>query len=143
MLLHASCVALHNKAVLIAGPAGAGKSDLTLRLLDGGAQLVADDQTELRREGADLIASSPATIAGLIEVRHVGLMKLPHLQNMPVALYIDLAEPKERIERLPSPETILLLDHAVRRFRLHAFEPSTPAKIRALLLYPLATDLHD
>lgn len=142
MLLHASCIAIDDKAVLIAGPSGAGKSDLSLRLIDQGAQLIADDQTELRGEGSALIATAPASITGLMEVRHIGLMRLPCLRQAPVVLYVDLVASDEKLERLPEEETILLLDHTVRRLRLPAFAASTPAKIRAFLHYPLATD-HD
>ncbi len=142
MLIHASCVAIQGKAVLIAGPAGSGKSDLALRLIDDGAQLVADDQTELQIEGQHLLALPPAAIAGFIEVRHIGLMRLPYIPKAPVALYIELAVPGVKLERLPDKDSIFLLDHAVQRLRLPAFVASTPAKIRALLLYPLATD-HD
>jgi HPr kinase/phosphorylase len=141
MLLHATCVALQNKAVLLMGPAGAGKSDLALRLIDGGAQLVADDQTELSMEGQALMASAPASIAGLMEVRNIGLMKLPFMHSAEVALCVDLALATEKLERLPDKDTIFLLDQAVPRLRLHAFEASSLAKIRAFLLYPLATDL--
>ena len=55
MRLHASCVAINGQAVLLAGASGTGKSDLALRLIDHGAQLVADDQTELSLQNGVLI----------------------------------------------------------------------------------------
>ena len=67
--IHASTVAIEGRAVMIVGPSGAGKSDLALRLIDRGATLVADDYTNLSRDGDTLVASAPATIAGRIEVR--------------------------------------------------------------------------
>ena len=134
-LLHASCVAIGGKGVLLAGPPGAGKSDLALRLIDGGAALVADDQTLLRVEKNSLLAAPPTAIAGLIEVRHVGLLRLPYSEAVPVALYIELGE---KPERLPEPDAITLLGIEIKRLRLLAFEASTPAKIRATLVYPLA-----
>ncbi len=140
LLLHATCVAINSKAVLITGPAGAGKSDLALRLIDQGAQLVADDQTLLQIEGDALIASPPPTITGLMEVRHAGLMKLPFIPKAPIALYVELTVSDEKLERLPDSKRIFLLDHPVARLRLHAFESSTPAKIRAALIYPIVTD---
>jgi len=140
MLIHASCVAIENKGVLIAGLAGAGKSDLALRLIDSGAQLVADDQTLLRFDNNQLMASPPSAIEGLFEVRHVGLMKMPYLASAPVALYIEVMPPPEKLERLPEADSILLLDHPVPRLRLPSFAASTPAKIRAALRYPFVTD---
>jgi len=140
MLLHATCVALHDKGILIAGPAGSGKSDLGLRLIDEGAELVSDDQTELRIEDGRLLASPPASIAGLFEARHVGLLRLPCRAPVTPALYVDLAPLDAKLERLPDGDRIFLLDYAVPRLRLPAFAASTPAKIRAFLNYPLVTD---
>ncbi len=140
MLIHASCVAIDGKGVLLSGPPGSGKSDLALRLIDSGAQLVADDQTELRMDGDQLIATPPTTIAGMFEIRHIGLIKMPHAAKAAVALYVDLVPMDETLKRLPGPATINLLDRAVPRLRLPAFAASTPAKIRAALLYPVISD---
>ena len=137
MLLHASCIALANRAVLLTGDSGVGKSDVALRLIDGGAQLVADDQTLLRVEDGQLIASPPDSIAGLIEVRHVGVLKMPYVRDVPVALYVELTALAEVLERLPELEPFFFLDHFVQRLRLPSFAASTPAKIRAALLYPV------
>ena len=136
MLLHASCVSINGKAVLLAGPPGAGKSDLALRLIDSGAQLVADDQVLLRREGNALIAAPPESIAGMIEMRHVGLIKMPYVTDVPVALYVELTAMETALERLPAADSVFLLDHAVQRLRLPAFASSTPVKIRFALIYP-------
>ncbi len=134
-LIHASCVVIAGRAVLLAGPSGSGKSDVTLRLIDGGAQLVADDQTELRVVDGQLLAISPASIAGLLEIRHVGVLRVPHCPSAPVALYVEFVQEDIKLERLPEPEHIILLDHKVRQIRLYAHAASTPAKIRAALLY--------
>lgn len=136
MLLHATSVALHGKAVLLAGPPGSGKSDLGLRLIQMGAQLVSDDQTFLAVTGGQLIATAPASIAGLYEIRHVGLVRMPCVAQVPVALYIDLMPLEAPLERLPDPETLFLLDQPVPRLRLPAFAASTPAKVAAALQYP-------
>ena len=135
MLIHASCVAIDDVAVLLAGAAGAGKSDLALRLIDAGAALVADDQTLIARDGDALLASAPPSIAGLIEVRHVGLLRVPFVASAKVGLYLDLAPPDEMIERLPDEDFIALENMRVRRLRLPAFAASTPAKICAVLKY--------
>lgn len=134
--IHATCVALPEGGVLLRGESGAGKSDLALRLIDGGARLVADDQTVLTRDGARLIARAPATIAGLIEARGVGILRLPPQRLAPevvVALIVDLVDPS-RIERLPDAEREELLGVSLRRVSLAAFEVSTPAKIRLALI---------
>src|ERR1044071_3805459 len=88
--LHASTVALDGRAVLIAGPSGSGKSDLTLRLLDRGFVLVSDDQTVIKKDGARLMASAPPTIAGKLEIRGLGIVEMERVENVPVALLVEL-----------------------------------------------------
>jgi len=96
--VHASTVASEGRAVLITGPSGAGKSDLTLRLLDRGFTLVSDDQTIVRRDGDKLIASAPPTIAGKLEIRGIGIVEMDTVDNVPVALLVELTS---EIQRLP------------------------------------------
>jgi serine kinase of HPr protein (carbohydrate metabolism regulator) len=96
--VHASTVASDGRAVLISGPSGSGKSDLTLRLLDRGFTLVSDDQTIVRREGDRLIASSPPTIAGKLEIRGIGIVDMETVSDVPIALYVELTS---EIMRLP------------------------------------------
>ncbi len=96
--VHASTVASQGRAVLITGPSGSGKSDLTLRLLDRGFTLVSDDRTLVRRDGERLIASAPPTIHGKLEIRGIGIIDLESVQDVPVALLIELTSD---IERLP------------------------------------------
>lgn len=129
ILVHGTCVAIGGQGVLLRGPSGAGKSDLALRLIDGGAVLVADDQTRLERAEEALLASPPATIAGLLEVRGLGLVRLPHLTGIPLHLVVDLVAAAE-VERLPEPDTAELLGLALRRLRLAPFEASATAKVR-------------
>jgi serine kinase of HPr protein (carbohydrate metabolism regulator) len=96
--VHASSVAVDGRAVLITGPSGSGKSDLTLRLLDRGFTLVSDDQTIVRREGDRLIATAPATIAGKLEIRGIGIVEMETVSEVPVALLVELTS---EIRRLP------------------------------------------
>jgi serine kinase of HPr protein (carbohydrate metabolism regulator) len=129
--VHASCVAIDGRAVLIGGRSGRGKSDLALRLIDRGAALVSDDYSFLRRAGGRLLAAPPETIAGRIEVRGVGLVTLPFERDVPVALYVDL---DARAERLPDPdETRLIAGVAIPAIGLDAFTASAPLKVEAAL----------
>ncbi|MES2135632.1 MAG: HPr kinase/phosphatase C-terminal domain-containing protein [Pseudomonadota bacterium] len=96
--VHASTVAMDGRAVLITGPSGSGKSDLTLRLLDRGFILVSDDQTVVKRDGDRLLASAPPTIAGKLEIRGIGIVDMDRVENMPVGLVVELTS---EIQRLP------------------------------------------
>lgn len=120
--------------LLLGGP-GAGKSDLALRLIDTGARLVADDRTDLRRENGRLIASAPATIAGRIEVRGLGIVSVPHVHAAEVGLAVDLVAPGA-IERLPEPATRDFLGVTVKRISLAPFEASAAAKLRLAVRQP-------
>jgi serine kinase of HPr protein (carbohydrate metabolism regulator) len=132
LLIHATAVAIEGRAVLLRGPSGAGKSDLGLRLIDAGAGLVADDQSELWRSGDALLVRAPASLRGLIEVRGIGIVRLDALAQAPVALLADLVRP-DAIERLPRPCSETVLGVVVPRIRVAPFEASAAAKIRLAL----------
>ncbi len=127
--VHGTTVAVDGEGVLLRGPPGCGKSDLALRLIDGGGALVADDRSALSRDGDRVIARAPDTIRGKLEVRDIGIVRIAALAQAPLALVVDL-DPLQNRERMPQPETVDLLGVAVRVIRLTAFEASTPAKIR-------------
>lgn len=97
MQLHASCAARNGTGVLLIGPPDSGKSDLLLRLLDHGFTLVADDRVDLVAG----MASAPGNLAGLLEVRGLGILRLPFTATARAVLVVAL----ERGERLPEPET--------------------------------------
>ena len=92
----ATCVAINGRAVLIEGPPGSGKSSLALTLIDRGAVLVGDDGVTLEPRGGRLYASPPPNIAGLLEVRNLGLLEFPTVGDVPVALVVQLDPAAER-----------------------------------------------
>lgn len=96
--LHASTVALDGRAVLIAGPSGSGKSDLALRLVDRGFSLVSDDRTIVRLDQGRLLAAAPPNIRGKLEVRGIGIVDVEAIDDVPIALVVDITR---EIERLP------------------------------------------
>jgi hypothetical protein len=94
-LRQASCVVIHGTAVLIEGPPGTGKSALALALIDRGATLVGDDGVALSIREGRLWAAPPPNIAGLIEVRNVGLITLPTGEGaVGLLLQLDPAAPR-------------------------------------------------
>lgn len=129
--LHASCVAIDGQAVLIEGRSGAGKSDLALRLIDRGAALVSDDYTTLVRRAKHLVASAPATIAGMIEVRGLGIMTMPHIDGVPVALVITLSQDVDRMPPEVIPRRIAGVD--IPSIVLDGHQNSAPIKVELAL----------
>ncbi len=107
---------------MLIGAPGSGKSDLLLRLLDHGFQLVADDRVDI--SGGE--ASPPAALAGLLEIRGLGIVRLPYAASVPLALAVELG----RGERLPS-----LARHALG-LPLVSVDPalaSAPARVKLAL----------
>jgi HPr kinase/phosphorylase len=97
--VHATAVARDGEGILLLGASGAGKSDLALRLIDRGWRLVSDDQV-LVRHG---VARPVPELAGLIEIRGLGLVHLPFLSEAPLRLAVLLCDPAAVPERMPSP----------------------------------------
>lgn len=139
--LHATCVAFDGAAILLRGPSGSGKSDLALRLIDAGARLVADDYVDLSVEGGGrLVARPPERLAGLIEVRGLGVLRVDYAPAAEVRLLADLVAP-EAVERMPKPECESLMGLSTPRLRVAPFEASAPAKLRRALAVALDPSL--
>lgn len=140
MFIHATTVAFKSaggswRAALLRGPSGSGKSDLALRALEAGGRLVADDQTHVARKGRGLIATPPAALAGMIEVRGLGIVRLGRmklLSRAAVGLLVDLV-PADRIDRLPEARHEALLGVDLPVLALAPFEASAAAKLRLAL----------
>lgn len=118
--------------MLLRGAPGAGKSDLALRLIEVGARLVADDQVALTGSGGAVLAAPPARIAGLLEVRGIGIVSMEYAAPCPVDLVVDLVAP-EAVERMPATATVDVSGHRIRCVTLAPFEASAPAKVRLAL----------
>ncbi|TKD50820.1 HPr kinase/phosphorylase [Sphingomonas baiyangensis] len=124
--LHASCVAIDGRAVLIEGRSGAGKSDLALRLIDRGAILVSDDYTLLTRRDGRLWATAPERLRGRIEIRGIGIVDMPCVADVAVAALVVI---EDAPERMPLPAARRIAGVEIPQFALAALEPSAPIKV--------------
>lgn len=138
LTVHGTCVAIGGRGVLILGPSGAGKSTLALKLiLDAPrslplAELVADDRVVLEEENGILSARAPTLLAGLIEVRGLGIRRLPHRRSAALACQVDL-QPDAQTIRMPEKEALI---GSIRGCVLQRISAST-AEEAALLLAAL------
>jgi HPr kinase/phosphorylase len=112
--IHASAVLVGPRALLIRGPSGAGKSRLAFALIQAGtngglpfARLVGDDRVHIEAIHGRLLVRPAETLAGLIEIRGLGLRRLPYEPVAVAGLVIDLQAPEG--ERLPEPTTVTSL----------------------------------
>lgn len=108
---HGTCVAHGGRGLLILGTSGRGKSGLALQLIAYGAKLVADDQTNLRRDGDRVIASSPAPLKGQIEARGLGILAAPTCDEADITLVADLD--REETDRFPPFRQIVILGRSL------------------------------
>lgn len=125
--LHASSVALDGRAVLFVGPSGSGKSDLALRMIDHGFTLVSDDRTIVSKDRGRLFASAPLNIRGKLEIRGIGIVEVASVDDIPVALVVELTSD---IERLPDDSRVrLILGVNVPLITVDALTASAAAKV--------------
>jgi HPr kinase/phosphorylase len=127
MLVHGSCASRGGAAVLLLGAPGAGKSDLLLRLIGRGWDLVADDQVLL----VDRIVGVPPALKGLLEVRGLGIFEgLKVAEGARLALVVELVE-RAAVDRLPAPSA--WMPAGVPRIALHGFDASACDKVELAL----------
>ena len=131
-IIHGTCVYMNGAGILLRGRSGTGKSDLALRLINDGAQLVADDQVALQIAHGNLLASAPSSLKGLLEIRGVGIIKVCSRTSAAVRLIVDLVGEKE-VKRLPESKRAYLAGIDLPTTELYAFEASAVAKVRIAL----------
>ena len=127
-----TCIAFGEEAVLFRGPSGSGKSDLALRCIEKGADLISDDQTILCRKNKKIIASAPRTIAGKLEVRGIGIVDFPYREDASLVLVLDLIN-EGALERLPKIGFVDYFDIKIPNLRILSFESSAVEKVALAL----------
>lgn len=131
--LHATAVAIDGQGVLLRGRSGTGKSDLALRLVDGGAALISDDRVRILRSGETLLLRPPAELPPelehRLEVRGLGIFAVSGAVEAPLALVADLL-PGRNLDRLPGPQSCRYLGLERPLVMLDPFVASAPAKLR-------------
>ncbi|WP_417810477.1 HPr kinase/phosphorylase [Thalassospira alkalitolerans] len=132
--IHANCVALGPHAILLRGPSGSGKSNLALRLIRAGGRLVSDDRTDLSAQDGKLIATSPALIARLCEVRGIGIVRgLAYQGAGDVRVIFDLVADPAEIERMPDPQSEAFCGISIPSWKIWPFDMAINAKIETAL----------
>jgi serine kinase of HPr protein (carbohydrate metabolism regulator) len=136
MIRHAGLIARRVAGVwrgaLIEGPSGVGKSDLALRALDQGFVLVADDRTLVFVSNGALYGRAPDPLAGLIEVRGLGVLPQCHRPFCRIDLLVRCVDRPQTVERLPDPRFEVVEGVPVPVFDLWPLEPAAPGKIRRM-----------
>lgn len=130
LCLHASCVTLNGRGLLIRGESGSGKSTLALALMALGATLVADDKVLLLVEHEELIARSPSVLAGLIEARGLGLLQAEYCQQSAICAVIDMDSTEQ--DRLPVSLNTEILGQTVTLLRRFDAAHLAPALLQYL-----------
>jgi len=129
--IYASAVSVNGNGILLIGESKSGKSDLTLRLLHDGAELIADDRTVLKKKGTTVYAFPNPEIKGLVEVRGVGLITFPFTENIPVAAAFTLINKEE--ERAVETDYREIMGIKIPTWKINPFYASAAIKVKLAL----------
>jgi HPr kinase/phosphorylase len=138
-ILHATAISINGHGIILCGPSGSGKSDLALRLIDRGACLISDDQVIVDiKDGVPVLCQAP-NIAGLIEVRGVGVITLPVVDIIPLRLVLAL---DAEVERLPGSWAMKRVSgYLIPLLPIAAYTPSAAIKVEIALKSLIADDI--
>ena len=128
---HSTSVVIEDLGILIKGQSGIGKSDLALRLIDSGATLISDDVTICKKIGDYLYLFSHSDTRGLLEVREIGIMTVPYVENIKLTLVVELVE--EKLERIPRMMSCNILGVKFPKIKIFGKSSSAVAKIKIKL----------
>lgn len=136
-MANGTAVAWNGKAALIMGPPGAGKSGLALRLIEQGAELIADDLVELTRAGDRIMAAfpgdAPQDLKGRIEARGIGIVARPAVDGPVELVLVVRAAAPETAPRMPETQHSQWLDVDIPCLHLALAEAAAPTKVRLAL----------
>ena len=128
---HSTSVVIEDLGILIRGQSGSGKSDLALRLIDSGATLISDDLTICKKIGDYLYLYPHSKTKGLLEVREIGIMTVPYVENIKLNLVVELVEKK--FERIPRVMNCSILGLKFPKIKIFGKSSSAVAKIKIKL----------
>ena len=126
---HSTSLVVEDSGILIIGESGIGKSDLALRMIDSGAMLIADDITICKKINNFIYLFSPEETKGLLEVREIGIITVPFIENIKLSLVVQLIN-EENI-RYPENENYLILGIKVPKIKIYGKNSSAVAKIKS------------
>ena len=128
---HSTSVVIEDLGILIRGQSGIGKSDLALRLIDSGATLISDDLTICKKNGDYLYLHPHSSTKGLLEVREIGIMTVPYVENIKLTLVGELVE--QEFERIPRTMSCNILGIKFPKIKIFGKNSSAVAKIKIKL----------
>ena len=137
--LHATALLVARRGVLVTGPSGAGKSSLAARIIaherEAGrfAALISDDRTELVALSGRLIARAPRSLAGAIELHHLGIADAPAAPAGVIDLVVELVE-RVDLPRMAEPMSLTLYGVTLPRIALPARDSAMARMLLAAVL---------